>query len=114
MVRASRGRFYISSGKFNGVGPKPPGEVRTKPWTGKKGNKKKPERRDPLADNYDSMESFWKFWDTHSSADYEDEMETVGAEIAIDSRKTYCIYRVIYYHWCAIKRAGGDYPLKLQ
>ncbi len=47
-------------------------------------------RRDSLPDNFDSIESFWSFWDTHSSADYEDEMETVDAEIEIDSRKTYC------------------------
>lgn len=34
-------------------------------------------QRDPMPDNFDSLEEFWAFWDTHSTADYEDLMEDV-------------------------------------
>lgn len=37
--------------------------------------------RDSLPDNFSDLEEFWAFWDTHSSADYEDDMETVTVEI---------------------------------
>ncbi|HOU11806.1 MAG TPA: hypothetical protein PKZ84_01700 [Anaerolineae bacterium] len=33
--------------------------------------------RDTLPENFDSLETFWEFWDTHSSANYEDLMEPV-------------------------------------
>lgn len=35
-------------------------------------------QRDPLPDNFDSLEEFWAFWNTHSTADYEDQMEDVA------------------------------------
>ena len=35
---------------------------------------KKP-TRDMLPDNFATLDEFWGFWDTHSSADYEDAME---------------------------------------
>ncbi len=47
---------------------------------------KKAERRDPLPDNFDSIESFWRFWDTHGSADYEDEMETADVKISLEKK----------------------------
>jgi hypothetical protein len=47
-------------------------------------------QRDTLPDNFNSIQEFWAFWDTHSSADYEDVMETVEAEIDLSSSKTYC------------------------
>jgi hypothetical protein len=31
--------------------------------------------RDKLPENFDAIETFWEFWDTHSSADYKDEYE---------------------------------------
>ena len=43
-----------------------------------------------LPENFDSLEEFWEFWDTHSSADYEDMMEPVDVEIEVSSRKMYC------------------------
>lgn len=43
-----------------------------------------------LPENFDSLEEFWGFWDTHSSADYEDLMETVDVEIELTSSKIYC------------------------
>jgi hypothetical protein len=43
-----------------------------------------------LPEDFDSLEEFWEFWDTHSSADYEDLMETVEIDIDIASSKVYC------------------------
>lgn len=34
-----------------------------------------------LPESFDSLEAFWEFWDTHSSADYEDLMEPVEVEL---------------------------------
>jgi len=46
--------------------------------------------RDTLPEDFHSLEEFWGFWDTHSSADYEDFMETVEADIDLSSSKMYC------------------------
>ena len=49
-----------------------------------------PKERDPLPESFDSLEAFWQFWDTHSSADYEDLMVPVDMETELPSSKTYC------------------------
>jgi hypothetical protein len=36
---------------------------------------------DALPENFTTLEEFWEFWDSHSSADYEDAMEAVEVEI---------------------------------
>ncbi len=41
--------------------------------------------KDPLPDNFTTLEDLWEFWDTHSSADYEEFMEPVEAEIDLSS-----------------------------
>jgi len=53
-------------------------------------NKKQSAQRDPLPEDFDSLEEFWEFWDTHSTADYEDQMEDVDVDIDIRSSKVYC------------------------
>jgi hypothetical protein len=53
-------------------------------------NMHKNKQRDPLPDNFDSLEVFWDFWDTHSSADYEDLMESVDIEVSLSSDTMYC------------------------
>ncbi|GAB4155490.1 MAG: hypothetical protein Fur0021_22920 [Candidatus Promineifilaceae bacterium] len=50
---------------------------------------KKAATQDPLPENFTTLEAFWDFWDTHSSADYEDSMEAVTVEIDLVSSKTY-------------------------
>lgn len=45
--------------------------------------------RDPLPDHFDSLEEAAEFWDTHSSADYEDLMEDVEFEINLSKREVY-------------------------
>jgi hypothetical protein len=51
---------------------------------------KKGTQGDTLPESFTTLEDFWEFWDTHSSADYEDAMETVKVEIDLSSRTTYC------------------------
>ncbi len=46
--------------------------------------------RDILPENFDTLEGLWKFWDTHSSADYEDVMESIEVEVDLSSSKVYC------------------------
>ncbi|MFQ5799231.1 MAG: CopG family antitoxin [Bacteroidota bacterium] len=53
-------------------------------------NKKKRLQRDPLPKEFGSLEEFWSFWDTHSTADYEDLMEDVRMSVDLRSSKVYC------------------------
>ena len=46
--------------------------------------------KDVLPEDFATIEAFWSFWDTHSSADYEDVVESVEVEIDLSSSKTYC------------------------
>jgi hypothetical protein len=47
-------------------------------------------RREPLPENFRSLEEFWAFWDSHSTADYEDLMEDVDVHLDIRSSRIYC------------------------
>jgi hypothetical protein len=51
---------------------------------------KEPMRKDVLPENFDTLEELSDFWDAHSSADYEEVMEPVEAEIDLSSSKVYC------------------------
>jgi hypothetical protein len=53
-------------------------------------NKTQLQKRDPLPEDFHTLEEFWAFWDTHSTADYEDTMETVEARVDLQFSKTYC------------------------
>jgi hypothetical protein len=55
-----------------------------------RGGKAVPAKRDRPPENFASLEEFWTFWDAHSTADYEDLMEEVDAEVDIQSNKIYC------------------------
>lgn len=46
--------------------------------------------RDMLPENFDTVEELWSFWDTHSSADYEDIMESVAVEVDLSTNRVYC------------------------
>ena len=52
--------------------------------------KRKKRQHDELPDNFDSLEEFWTFWDTHSTADYEDLMEDVDMQVNIHASKVCC------------------------
>ena len=45
--------------------------------------------RDVLPEDFNNLEEFWGFWDTHSSADYEANMEAVVFDIDLVSSKVY-------------------------
>ncbi len=47
-------------------------------------------QRDPLPESFETLDEAGDFWDTHGSADYEDEMEDVDFEIDLSSSKIYC------------------------
>ena len=53
-------------------------------------SKKDLPRRDALPEEFKSLDQFWAFWDTHSTADYEDLMEDADFRVNIRSSKTYC------------------------
>jgi hypothetical protein len=46
--------------------------------------------RDLLPEDFATLDELWSFWDTHSSAEYEDVMEPVEIEIDLSSSKAYC------------------------
>ncbi len=46
--------------------------------------------RDPLPESFDSLDEAGAFWDTHSSADYEDLMDDVDVEVDPATSKLYC------------------------
>ncbi len=52
-------------------------------------NNKQASKRDPLPENFNSLGEFWAFWDTHSTADYEDLMEDVSMQVNLGSNKIY-------------------------
>ena len=45
---------------------------------------------DPLPERFGSLEEFWAFWDTHSTADYQNVMEDVDVHVQLRSSKIYC------------------------
>ncbi len=47
-------------------------------------------RRDPLPESFDTLDEAGEFWDTHSSADYEDVMEDVDLEVDLSTSRVYC------------------------
>ena len=53
-------------------------------------NKKPLLQQDPLPENFATLEELWSFWDTHSTADYEEAMEDVDVQVDIHSSKVYC------------------------
>ena len=67
------------------------GEGRRKTWSFQRKQKRSLQNRKDLApgntlpENFDPLEEFWGFWDTHSSADYEGFMETVEVDIDLSS-----------------------------
>ena len=43
-------------------------------------------KRDPLPEEFNSLEEAGEFWDTHSSADYEDYMKEVHFDVELKRR----------------------------
>jgi len=41
-------------------------------------------KRDPIPENFRTIEELWEFWDTHSTADYPEFLEPVRASIRLN------------------------------
>jgi predicted DNA binding CopG/RHH family protein len=48
--------------------------------------KNKKTKRDPLPEEFNSLEEAGEFWDTHSSADYEEYMKEVDFDVELKRR----------------------------
>jgi hypothetical protein len=46
--------------------------------------------KDALPESFTTLDELSDFWDTHSTADYEEVMEPVEVEIDLSSSKVYC------------------------
>ena len=44
--------------------------------------------RDPIPENFGSLEEFWEFWDKHSLADYEDKLRELDVEVNLQGEET--------------------------
>ena len=53
-------------------------------------NNQTTKHRDDIPENFQSLSGFWEFWDSHSTADYEDLMETVEVDVDLQLSKIYC------------------------
>lgn len=53
-------------------------------------SKKRVRRGDTLPEDFTSLDEFWTFWNSHSTADYEHLMEDEDVHVDLHSSKTYC------------------------
>ena len=53
-------------------------------------SKQRAHKQESLPEDFQSLEEFWAFWDTHSTADYEDEMEDIEMQTDLYSSRVYC------------------------
>ncbi|MBC8232016.1 hypothetical protein H8E77_20905 [bacterium] len=44
--------------------------------------------RDPIPENFETLEEFWEFWDEHSLADYEDKLQDIEVEVNLQDEGT--------------------------
>jgi len=54
------------------------------------GEGKNTPRREPLPTSFSTLEEAGAFWDSHSSAEYEDQMEDVDVDVDLGASKIYC------------------------
>jgi hypothetical protein len=45
-------------------------------------------KRDPIPENFETLEEFWEFWDEHSLADYEDKLQEIEVEVNLQDEGT--------------------------
>lgn len=55
-------------------------------------------KREPIPEEFKTLEDAGKFWDTHSAADYWDDMEEVVLEIDIQDRRFVVLLEDAVYH----------------
>ncbi len=69
-------------------------------------NGQKNKRRDPIPEEFSSIEEAAEFWETHSLADYEDLTEEVDAEISL-VRNHFRVDRELAHRISQIARRRG-------
>jgi hypothetical protein len=55
-------------------------------------------KTDPIPEEFDSLEDAGEFWDTHSAADYRDDMVDVALEVDIRDRRFVVLLEDSVYH----------------
>ena len=63
--------------------------------------------KDPIPENFESIEAAAEFWDTHSLADYLDEMTEVQIEVTAPRRRRVAIEPDLWEKIAAQARAKG-------
>lgn len=63
--------------------------------------------KDPIPENFESLEAAAEFWDTHSLADYWDEMTEVQIEVTAPRRHRVAIEPELWEKIAAQARAKG-------
>jgi len=68
------------------------------------------EKRDPIPDTFDSIEAAADFWDTHSLADYEDQLHEVDIEVRARRRRRVTLDPDVWERVLSRARSRGVSP----
>jgi hypothetical protein len=68
------------------------------------------EKRDPIPETFDSIESAAEFWDTHSLADYEDQLHEVAIEVRAQRRRRVTLAPEVWERVVSQARVRGISP----
>jgi hypothetical protein len=68
------------------------------------------EKRDPIPETFDSIEAAAEFWDTHSLADYEDQLHEVDIEVRARQRRRVTLDPDVWEHVLSRARSRGVSP----
>ena len=67
-------------------------------------------KRDPIPEMFDSIESAAEFWDTHSLADYEDQLQEVDIEVRARRRRRVTLAPEVWERVVSQARVRGISP----
>ena len=66
----------------------------------------KKQDKEPIPEEFDSLEAAGEFWDAHSAADYWDEMEDVSLEVDLEDRRFAVLLEDKVYY--ALEKAAAN------
>lgn len=67
-------------------------------------------KRDPIPETFESMEAAAEFWDTHSLADYEDQLQEVDVEVRAQQRRRVTLAPEVWEQVVSQARIRGISP----
>ncbi|MFP4394319.1 MAG: CopG family antitoxin [Anaerolineales bacterium] len=67
-------------------------------------------KRDPIPDEFESIEAAAEFWDTHSLADYEDQLQEVAIDVRAQRRRRVTLAPEVWERVAAQARIRGISP----